>query len=49
MALVETELHRGVMTITLADEEHRNTLGRRLTEELVAAVTRLAGAEQVSR
>lgn len=37
MALVETELHRGVMTITLADEEHRNTLGRRLTEELVAA------------
>ena len=38
MALVETDLHGGVMTITLADEEHRNALGRRLTSELVAAL-----------
>jgi methylglutaconyl-CoA hydratase len=38
MALVETELSGGVLTITLADEEHRNTLGRQLTSELVAAM-----------
>lgn len=38
MALVQSDLHRGVMTITLADEEHRNTLGRQLTRELVAAL-----------
>lgn len=38
MALVESDLRRGVMTITLADEEHRNTLGRELTQELVAAL-----------
>jgi methylglutaconyl-CoA hydratase len=38
MALVETDLSGGVMTITLADTEHRNALGRQLTAELVAAL-----------
>jgi methylglutaconyl-CoA hydratase len=38
MAVVETELKGGVMTITLADEEHRNSLSRQLTTELVAAL-----------
>ncbi|MGD0083136.1 MAG: enoyl-CoA hydratase-related protein [Acidimicrobiales bacterium] len=40
MPLVEADLRNGVMTITLADEEHRNALGRQLTGELVAALDR---------
>jgi methylglutaconyl-CoA hydratase len=38
MALVETAFASGVMTITLADQEHRNALGGQLTRELVAAL-----------
>ena len=38
MAVVETDLRGGVMTITLADEERRNALSRQLTSELVAAL-----------
>ena len=38
MALVETELANGVMTITLCDVERRNALSRQLLKELVAAV-----------
>jgi methylglutaconyl-CoA hydratase len=38
MALVQTELNRGVMTITLADDQRRNSLGAQLTAELVAAL-----------
>jgi len=38
MPLVETELCGRVMTITLADEERRNSLSRQLTGELVAAL-----------
>lgn len=38
MALVETSLSGGVLTVTLADEEHRNALGATLTTELVAAL-----------
>ncbi len=38
MSLVKTDLRGGVMTITLADEEHRNALGRQLTAELVTAL-----------
>jgi methylglutaconyl-CoA hydratase len=38
MAVVHTSLAAGVMTITLADEEHRNSLTRQLTTELVAAL-----------
>ena len=38
MPLVETDLRGGGMTITLADEERRNSLGRQLTGELVAAL-----------
>lgn len=38
MPLVETDLHGGVMTITLADEERRNSLSLQLTSELVAAL-----------
>jgi methylglutaconyl-CoA hydratase len=34
MALVETDLADGVLTVVLADEEHRNALGARLTNEL---------------
>jgi len=36
MALVETEFSRGVLTVTLADEERRNALSSELTRELVA-------------
>lgn len=38
MAVVETDLTAGVMTITLADEQNRNTLGAELVAELVAAL-----------
>jgi methylglutaconyl-CoA hydratase len=38
MALVETTFAHGVMTITLADQEHRNALGAQLSRELVAAL-----------
>jgi enoyl-CoA hydratase/carnithine racemase len=38
MPLVETDLSGRVMTITLADEERRNSLSRQLTGELVAAL-----------
>jgi methylglutaconyl-CoA hydratase len=38
MPIVETDMHNAVMTITLADEEHRNSLSRQLTRELVAAL-----------
>jgi methylglutaconyl-CoA hydratase len=38
MPLVETDLRGGVMTVTLADEERRNSLSRQLTGELVAAL-----------
>jgi methylglutaconyl-CoA hydratase len=38
MPVVEVDLAGGVMTITLADEEHRNALSRQLTTELVAAL-----------
>jgi methylglutaconyl-CoA hydratase len=38
MPLVETDLRGRVMTITLADEERRNSLSRQLTGELVAAL-----------
>ncbi len=38
MPLVETDLHGGVMTVTLADEERRNVLSRQLTSELVTAL-----------
>jgi methylglutaconyl-CoA hydratase len=37
MPLVETELVGGVLTVTLADEEHRNALGAQLVGELVEA------------
>jgi len=38
MSVVETELSRGVLTVTLADEERRNSLNRRLVGELTAAL-----------
>ena len=38
MALVETDLANGVMTITLCDEERRNALSAQLLSELVAAI-----------
>jgi len=38
MAVVETELAGGVLTVTLADEERRNTLNTRLVGELTAAL-----------
>jgi methylglutaconyl-CoA hydratase len=38
MALVETSLSGGVLTVTLADEEGRNALSGALTSELVAAL-----------
>ncbi|MHB1446494.1 MAG: enoyl-CoA hydratase/isomerase family protein [Acidimicrobiales bacterium] len=38
MAVIETELNGGVLTVTLADEENRNALGARLVGELVAAL-----------
>ena len=37
MAVVETELSAGVLTVTLADEANRNALGSQLVRELVAA------------
>ena len=40
MTVVETELSGGVFTVTLADEENRNTLGVQLLTELVAAFDR---------
>ncbi len=43
MALVRTELDsRGVFTVTLADPDNKNALGRQLTSELIAAVGRVA-------
>jgi len=38
MAVVETDLVGGVLTVTLADEANRNALGRRLVSELMAAL-----------
>jgi methylglutaconyl-CoA hydratase len=38
MALVETQLANGVMTITLCDVERRNALSRQLLKELLEAV-----------
>ncbi len=38
MSLVDYDLHNAVATITLADEEHRNSLSRQLTREFVDAV-----------
>lgn len=38
MAVVETNLDGAVMTITLTDEQNRNSLGAQLTRELVAAL-----------
>jgi methylglutaconyl-CoA hydratase len=38
MAVVETELSGGVLTVTLADEANRNALGARLVGELVDAL-----------
>lgn len=38
MALIETEFLRGVLTITLADVERRNSLSAQLTSELVAVL-----------
>jgi len=38
MALVESELVGGVLTVTLADEERRNALSSELTRELVAVL-----------
>ncbi len=38
MSVVNTDFRDGVMTITLADEERRNSLSRQLTTELVAAL-----------
>ena len=38
MTLIETEVTRGVLTITLADEERRNALSRDLTREFVDAI-----------
>jgi methylglutaconyl-CoA hydratase len=37
MSLVETSFERGVLTVTMCDEERRNALSRELTSELVAA------------
>jgi methylglutaconyl-CoA hydratase len=41
MALVETELSHGVLTITLADEARRNALSRQLLGELMTALERV--------
>lgn len=38
MALVETDLVGGVLTVALADEANRNALGGRLVEELLSAL-----------
>jgi methylglutaconyl-CoA hydratase len=38
MAVVETERHGGVLTVTLADEANRNALGAQLVGELVDAL-----------
>jgi methylglutaconyl-CoA hydratase len=38
MALVETTFAGGVLTVTMADIEHRNSLNRRLVAELVGAL-----------
>jgi enoyl-CoA hydratase/carnithine racemase len=40
MSVVETELRGGVLTVTLADEQNRNTLSARLLTELIAAFDR---------
>jgi methylglutaconyl-CoA hydratase len=40
MALVETDLRSGVLTVTLADEANRNALGAALVGELVDALDR---------
>ncbi|CAB4878600.1 unannotated protein [freshwater metagenome] len=38
MSVIETTLHNGVMTITLADIERRNSLSAQLTSELIPAL-----------
>jgi len=38
MAVVETDLGKGVLTVTLADEANRNALGGQLVAELVATL-----------
>ena len=38
MALVETQLEGGVLTVTLADEENRNALSSALVGELITAL-----------
>ncbi len=38
MALVETHLDGGVLTVTLADEENRNALSSALVGELIIAL-----------
>ncbi|MGE3620837.1 MAG: enoyl-CoA hydratase-related protein [Acidimicrobiia bacterium] len=48
MALVETELDGGVLTVTLADADRRNALGPELVGELVAALD-AADAEEAVR
>ncbi|HIL49289.1 MAG TPA: enoyl-CoA hydratase, partial [Acidimicrobiia bacterium] len=38
MALVETHIDGGVLTVTLADEENRNALSSALVGELITAL-----------
>ena len=38
MALVETDLDGGVLTVTMVDEDNRNALSSALVGELVAAL-----------
>lgn len=40
MSVVETSFERGVLTVTLADEENRNALGNKLVNELVETLDR---------
>lgn len=40
MSVVESSLERGVLTVTLADEENRNALGNKLVNELVETLDR---------
>ena len=40
MSVVETSFDRGVLTVTLADEENRNALGNKLVSELVDTLDR---------
>lgn len=45
---VRTELDRGVLTVTLADQDNRNALGRELVEAVGSAIDR-ANADPVTR